>query len=241
VLAALPFFLAVRAAIRAKVTVARLGNVDASQRKAVTAAAQAYFDLAGRSLAPPPPTLVAIGGLSGTGKSTLAGMLAPELAPHFSPEPGAVVVRTDVERKALFSVAETDKLPPDAYAPEVTHNVYALAAQKARCVVEAGHSVIIDAVFAHARERAAVDAIAKTRKVAFRGLFLVADLATRVARVGTRARDASDADAEVARAQQRYHLGALDWECIDASGARDETLSHARATLGLRQSVIAPE
>ena len=53
---------------------------------------------------------------------------------------------------------------------------------------------------------------------AFHGLFLDADLATRVARVGARNRDASDADAAVARAQESYDLGELDWRRVDASG-----------------------
>ena len=68
--------------------------------------AKVYFDLALRLLAPPAPVLVAIGGLSGTGKSALARALAPFLAP----EPGAVVVRSDVERKILFGVDETERL-----------------------------------------------------------------------------------------------------------------------------------
>ena len=61
---------------------------------------------------PPPPRLVAVGGLSGTGKSALARALAPDLGPA----PGAVVLRSDIERKALFGKDEQDKLPADAYA-----------------------------------------------------------------------------------------------------------------------------
>ena len=61
----------------------------------------------------------------------------------------------------------------------------------------------------------------------FHGLFLDADLATRVARVGARSGDASDADAAVARAQESYDLGALDWARVDASGTPDQTLARA--------------
>jgi predicted kinase len=67
--------------------------------------------------------------------------------------------------------------------------------------------------------------------VPFHGLFLEADLATRVARVGGRSGDASDADAAVARTQESYDLGALDWVCVDASGNPDETLARARAAI----------
>jgi hypothetical protein len=67
--------------------------------------------------------------------------------------------------------------------------------------------------------------------IPLRGLFLTADLHTRIARVGSRARDASDADAGVARAQEGYDLGPLEWTAIDASGTPAETLARASAAL----------
>jgi predicted kinase len=53
-----------------------------------------------------------------------------------------------------------------------------------------------------------------------------------VARVGARSRDASDADAAVARQQDSYDLGGLDWPRIDASGTPEQTLAGVRAALG---------
>jgi hypothetical protein len=67
--------------------------------------------------------------------------------------------------------------------------------------------------------------------VAFHGIFLNADLATRIKRVGARTRDASDADAGVARAQEDYDLGDLGWTRIDASGTPDDTLARTKAAL----------
>ena len=64
--------------------------------------------------------------------------------------------------------------------------------------------------------------------VPFHGIFLEADLATRIARVGSRSRDASDADAAVARTQESYDLGTLGWRRVDASGNPEETLARAR-------------
>jgi aminoglycoside phosphotransferase family enzyme/predicted kinase len=226
-LAALPFFLSLRAAIRAKVTAARLPHADADARAAIARAARTYFDHAGRLIAPPSPMLVAIGGLSGTGKSVLGRALAPALGA----DPGALILRSDVERKAVFSVTETEKLPAEAYASEVTANVYAAIADKARRVIAAGHAAIVDAVFAHSHERAAIAAAAKQCNVAFRGLFLAADLATRLARVTTRGKDPSDADAEVARVQEGYDIGPLDWTTVDASGTPEETLAAAQGVV----------
>ncbi|MEI8277410.1 MAG: DNA-binding protein, partial [Hyphomicrobiales bacterium] len=67
----------------------------------------------------------------------------------------------------------------------------------------------------------------------FHGLFLTADLAVRVARVGGRTGDASDADATIARAQEHYDLGELEWTEVDASGTLDETLQRGKKTIGL--------
>ena len=224
---ALPFFLSMRAAIRAKVTAARMERAEAAERENIAKSARTYFDFAQRAITPPPPQFIAVGGLSGTGKTRLARALAP----HIAPMPGAVIVRSDVERKTIFGAGETEKLPAAAYAPDVTARVYAAIADKARRIVASGHSAIVDAVFAKAEERDALTAAAQAAKVPVQGLFLTADLATRIARVGGRTNDASDADTAVAQAQEDYDFGTLEWPKIDASGTVVETLARARAAL----------
>ena len=226
-LATLPFFLAMRAAIRAKVTAARLERAREADRPPIARAARAYFDFAMRAITPPRPVFAAVGGLSGTGKSGLARMLAPALEPM----PGAVVVRSDVERKALFALDETEKLPSTAYAEEVNTRVYNALGGKAQRIAAAGHSVIVDAVFAKPEERAAIAEAARSARLPLQGLFLTADTATRLRRVRSRIRDASDADAAVAQAQERYELGHVEWATVDASGTPAATLGHAKAAL----------
>src|ERR1700728_559006 len=71
-LAALPLFISIRAAIRAKVTAARLAQTPASEHAEIERAARAYFALAPRAIAPAAAEIVAVGGLSGTGKTRLA-------------------------------------------------------------------------------------------------------------------------------------------------------------------------
>jgi hypothetical protein len=226
-LSALPYFLSMRAAIRAKVTAARLDQTGEANENEIAADARDYFVLAQRLIAPPPPQLIAVGGLSGTGKSLLARMLAPQIPPV----PGAVLLRSDVARKRAFGVAETEHLPPQAYTPEASASIYATLAAKAQRVIVAGHSVVVDAVFAAPEERDALATAAKNAGTTLRGLFLTADLAARIARVGARKGDASDADAKIVRQQESYDIGPLDWTAIGADGTPDQTLDRALAAL----------
>ena len=226
-LAALPLFLSLRAAIRAKVTAARCGLAEAPVRPAIAQSARSYFDLSRRLMKPDPPLLVAIGGLSGTGKSALAKLLAPELAPI----PGAIVLRSDIERKALFGRNESERLPPEAYLAEVSARIYAALQHKTARSIAAGHSAIVDAVFARPAERKALADVARKHGIHFKGIFLVASLDTRLARVGMRGVDASDADARIVQAQESYGLGSIEWKLIDTSGTPEETLRRSKAAI----------
>ncbi|WP_027551001.1 bifunctional aminoglycoside phosphotransferase/ATP-binding protein [Bradyrhizobium sp. Cp5.3] len=225
-LGALPLFMSIRAAIRAQVALARL-NRPHSDRPGILDGASRYFNLAQALIQPPAPRLIAVGGLSGTGKSVLARALAPVVAP----QPGAVVLRSDVIRKRLFGVGDTDRLPSSTYQPDVTLRVYETLTEHARRVLKQGHSAIVDAVFARESERDAVAALARDCKVPLAGLFLVADLATRQARIGSRRADASDATQEVAALQEHYNIGHVGWATIDASGTPEQTLQRCRMAI----------
>ncbi|WP_245266551.1 bifunctional aminoglycoside phosphotransferase/ATP-binding protein [Bradyrhizobium sp. WSM1743] len=227
-LSALPLFMSIRAAIRAQVALARLKR-PRSDAPGIVDQAQRYFELAQMLIRPPAPRLIAVGGLSGTGKTVLAHALAPLIAP----QPGAVVLRSDLARKQIFGVEDTHRLPPSAYTPEVTARVYDTLAQHARRVLAQGHSAIIDGVFAREDERDAVTALARERNVSLNGLFLVADLATRQMRIGSRRGDASDATQEVAALQEHYNIGHVGWATIDASGTQEQTLQNCRDAIAV--------
>ena len=226
-LGALPLFLSLRAAIRAKVEAAGAERLEGEKRARARALARRYFDRAIRFLAYVSPRLVAVGGLSGAGKSALAHALAPEIGRA----PGALWLRSDVERKAMFKVEETVRAPASAYAPEVTSEVYGRLMEKARIALRAGQAVLIDATFAAAAERRAAAGVAADVGVAFAGLFLDVPLATRLERIASRRDDASDADAEVARRQRAEALNERGWAALDASGALADTTALARARL----------
>lgn len=226
-LAALPLFLSLRAAIRAKVSAAALAHLAPERREAAAAEVRRYFALALEFLAPVPVRLVAIGGFSGTGKSTVAAHLAHRIGRA----PGAVHLRSDIERKKLFGVPETTRLPPKAYVPQATEDVYARLRDQAELALRSGQSVIIDAVHARPEERHALTALAARLEVPFRPLWLEAPVDILLARVRRRSGDASDATEEVVLRQAAAARGGIDWPRLAASGPVDRVAEAAFAAM----------
>jgi len=217
-LAALPLFLSCRAAVRAKTTATAAGlqtRTDAQRR--LQARAREYLDLAARSLHRPPPVLIAIGGLSGSGKSTCARALAPSIGAA----PGAVVLRSDETRKRLWGASPLTKLDPAAYTPEMSACVYEALTADATAVAASGHSVIVDGVFAHKEDRAAIERAARMAGVSFAAVWLDAPEGVLVERVAQREADASDADPDVVRMQCARWADDVHWPHVDASADRD--------------------
>jgi len=203
----LPLFMATRAVVRAHVTAALAR--EAPER---LAEAQGYVDLAESLLEPRQPLLVALGGFSGSGKS----MLSAHLASALGPAPGARIHATDRIRKALHGVAATDKLPPEAYAPEVSARVYAMAREACAATIRAGHGCIAEAVFDRAQDRAAIEAVAQAAGVPFAGFWLEAPVEVLAQRIAGRRGDPSDADEAVMRAQVARGNEGVGWTRLDA-------------------------
>ena len=228
-LIALPLFLGCRAGVRAMVALDRANQQPARARGEFHRKARRYFGAACRYLAPPSPVLVAIGGFSGTGKTTLAHALAPWIAGV----PGALHLRSDVERKSLAGVDELTRLDPGHYRPETGARVYERLILKAEIALRAGHPVIVDAVFSTVEERTAIAAVAEDAGVAFTGLWLSAEKARLISRVAGRRGDASDATADVVRAQIARGAGPVSWAVIDAGDDAGATLGRAAEMLDL--------
>ncbi|WP_372785224.1 AAA family ATPase [Phenylobacterium sp.] len=207
-LAALPLMLAVRAGVRAHVSM-HAGDVALSR---------AYVDAAIAHLSPPRPVLAAVGGFSGTGKSTFARGVAPGLGAA----PGAVVLRTDEARKRLAGAGPVDRLPAEIYTAEFYAEVYETMFGAARALLTAGQAVVLDATFTEPALRARAEALAAECGVPFHGAWLEAPLEVLEARVASRVGDASDATLEVLHDQIARHGGdAVSWTKVDATQASD--------------------
>lgn len=231
-LAALPLFLSMRAGIRAKVDMLRARIAPRSDADAARDEAHTYFVLAQNFLLPAAQRLIAIGGLSGSGKSAVARAIAPFIGAF----PGAVHVRSDVERKRLFGVAPSDRLPASAYAPEISDRVYAMCRKRALMALEGGQAVIVDAVHAKTQERDAVAALAAERNIPFTGLWLDAPGRLMRERVAVRTGDVSDATAEVVDVQLGYDLGPQSFAVIDASKPLNQVAAACLERIGARAS-----
>ncbi len=204
-LGGLRFYAVYRALVRAKVSIIRAHQPDTSeaQRRVASAAFLRDLSLAERLSEAPVPVLVAVGGLSGSGKTTVAGLLIEHL--------GAVRVRSDVERKRLAGLRADARRGDDfgagLYAPEMTVRTYARLHEVAATVLAAGHPVVVDAAMLRRGERDALRALADRLGVRCECLWCEAPwptLRARVARRQARARDASDATVSVLRWQREF-------------------------------------
>lgn len=202
-LALLPLFLSLRAMVRA-LTGAAKGRSPATH---ITAATRTLTGPAGVWLA-------AVGGLSGSGKSTVARALGACS--------GAAVIRSDTARKHLFGVAPTERLSASAYAPHVSERVYARMLQDARRGLRAGWPMVTDATFMEPASRERVAALAAREGVPFVGAWLNVPSDVMRERVRRRRGDASDADEAVVAAQEHRDLGRMDWHELDGTAAPDE-------------------
>jgi aminoglycoside phosphotransferase family enzyme/predicted kinase len=201
-LALLPHFLSRRATVRAFVEASGAALADR-----ISEEARVYQRQALAFLQPEPPRLLAIGGLSGSGKTTLA----LKRAPGIGRTPGAVVVRSDVERKRRAGLALEARMPTGSYTPQASAEVYAAMLARAERVLRAGYSAVLDAVFARPEERALAEALAVRVGAPFEGVWLDVPKEVAMERVANRKVDASDATPAVVERQFGYDLGDITW------------------------------
>ncbi|MCA2218996.1 bifunctional aminoglycoside phosphotransferase/ATP-binding protein [Jidongwangia harbinensis] len=188
-------YLAYRAFVRAKVACLRRTQGDAT---AATDVAD-HVDLTLRHLRAGVVRLVLVGGLPGTGKSTLAGRLADRL--------GAVLISSDRIRKELAGLdpacGAAAAYRGGIYTAQWTERTYAELLRRAHRLLERGESVVLDASWIRDAPRQAAHRTAADTHSVLVSLRCTADPATVDERLRRRAaaRDyRSDADAVIAAA-----------------------------------------
>lgn len=212
-LEALRVFMSTRAAVKALVSAL---SPDGSET-------MAYLRLANDLLDPPPgPRLIAIGGRSGTGKSSLAQALAPRLGRA----PDIVVLRSDEIRKRMLGRRPDAALTAKAYGPGTSAAVYRRLRRDAARALRAGATVIADATYLGADERRAIADTAAEHGLRFDGIWLSASDQVLGRRLAQRGADASDADARIMQSQLAIEAVA-GWSSLSAASALNETCERA--------------
>ena len=226
----LPWYLAYRALVRAKVSALRLeqpGLAPADQGELESSLAR-YLDRARRAMEPPRGTLLITHGPSGSGKSHAARRLR---------EQGWLHLRSDVERLRLFGRWGCGGPGPhaalvagrDAYAPEVTAVLYrTVLLEAAEAALAAGLAVVVDATFLSRDQRQLYEQLAQRRGAGFAILDCSAGVDRALERIRLRQQqknDPSEADGVVLAmqlerleplsiAEQRFRVAADDPEAF---------------------------
>lgn len=176
--------------------------------------------------------LVLVGGLPGTGKSTLAGRIADRL--------GAVLLSSDRVRKESAGLAPLRSAAAPygegIYTPEMTGRVYRTLLERARKLLEHGESVVLDASWAAEPHRRAAARLAETAAAeqAQVRCSAPADLVARRLAERTAGEGVSDAGAAVARAMAADFHPWPEANRIDTSRTGAEAAEAALAVTGPR-------
>jgi aminoglycoside phosphotransferase family enzyme/predicted kinase len=199
-LALLRYYAVYRALVRAKVAAIRSAQTTGPEHDAALAEVRTLLSLATTLTQPPPARLDITHGLSGSGKTTVTGALMRE--------PGAIRLRSDVERKRLAGLDALAKsgsgVGEQLYAADATRQTYQRLAELAGQLLDAGWPVLVDATFTARWQRDLLRDVARTRQLAFRILDFPVPVATLRERIARRARagtDASEADLAVLQHQ----------------------------------------
>jgi aminoglycoside phosphotransferase family enzyme/predicted kinase len=198
--ALVPFYVSYRAAVRGKVEglVSEEDEVPAEVRQAAVDRARGHWLLALSELETPErrPCVVLVGGLPGTGKTTLAERLAKKA--------GLEVISSDRVRKRLAGLAPEDSarapFGEGIYAPEWNDRTYSACLERARDLLFLGKRVIIDASFREIRQRRAFLEASVGSGVPALLLLCTATPRTVEQRMAARRGGASDADWSIHRA-----------------------------------------
>ena len=242
----LRFYQAHRALVRAKVAGLRVGSAGSAADRAQVAEAVGYLHQATAAALECEPLVIAMTGLSGTGKSTVGAAIGQAL--------GIAPIVSDVVRKALVGVERAAPAAWEAglYAPEQTRATYRRLRDLAGEALAAGRPVVLDAAYLDRTERHQLAEMANSVGAPLLFVETACPEAVALRRITERARrgtSPSDATAEIHRRQRAMVAGRTPALPTGAQGVVIDTTSDdtialdpvfiALASLGLMRGVGA--
>ena len=230
--AVLPFYQCHRSLVRGKVRgFGWLQHPRTAEGRRIRELSRRHFRLAlryARQFAP--PRLILVGGVIGTGKSTLARALSESL--------GAVWLRTDEIRLRDFAAKRRpgQGFAGGLYAPHVSELVYQRMMRRAEALLAQGRSVVCDGTFSKASGREALRQIARRYHASFHFFECVVPKAVALRRVAKRAAAKSDMSEAKPEHYDRLRAG---FEPVHGWSARDWTrLSDNRAPAATARAAL---
>jgi aminoglycoside phosphotransferase family enzyme/predicted kinase len=203
----LRFYLVYRAMVRAKVSCirARQAGIAEADRARSEAAYRGHLALAEQLSRPGSPAIIAMHGLSGSGKSTVSQGLVESLS--------AIRLRSDVERKRLHGLESGARsgslLGGGLYTSSADRMTYAHLGGLARKVIAAGYPVVVDAAFLRGTWRTMFRELARDLGVPFVLVACAAPEAVLRERIVARDRQGTDAS-EAGLAVLDHQLASLE-------------------------------
>jgi predicted kinase len=216
-------YVAYRSFVRAKVSLiqSRQGTPGAQ------AAAHRLITTTLRHLHASAVGVTLVGGLPGSGKSTLSGALADRL--------GVTLLSSDRIRKELAGIPAEQSAAAayeeGLYAPEWTDRTYAALLDRAAALLSRGESVVLDATWSDAGQREAALRMAERAHADLVALHCQVPDGTAAARLAARAPGASDADLSVATAMAATESPWPEAVRVDTSGSLESAVARALAVI----------
>lgn len=197
----LPAYLSMRATIRGNVNSMTAQNAASSEsnssKKSHWQNAKDYFALAHQYTQPRQGQIILMSGLSGSGKSTVARRLAPQL--------NALHIRSDAIRKHLAGVPldQSGVGQNNIYNPAMTQQTYQRLAELGVSLAQMGWTVILDAKYDRVTLRAEVMSKAELARIPVQILYCTAPVEVLRSRLQSRQGDISDATPDLLSSQQQ--------------------------------------
>jgi len=225
-------YVAYRAFVRAKVSLIQAGQGTPGAE----AAAHRLIATALRHLRASAVGLTLVGGLPGSGKSTLSGALADRM--------GVTLLSSDRLRKELAGIPAEQSAAAaygeGLYSPEWTNKTYAALLDRASTLLSRGESVVLDASWSDAGQREAALAMAERTHADLVALHCQVPDGTTAARLATRAPGTSDADLDVATAMAATEPPWPEAVRVDTSDSVEAAVVQALAAIRPRATSQAP-